>query len=269
MSKANFPTTSLIVSTYNWPAALHLCLNSITAQTSLPDEVIVADDGSKEDTRLLVERFVKDFPIPLIHIWQPDEGFQLARIRNKAIAKATMKYIIQIDGDLILHKKFVEDHLLLSKRGTFVSGSRVIMDAYLSGKLLESAEHNVSIFKKGIRNMANGLHIPILTFFFKKYRQDNIYNLRGCNMAFWKDDLLAVNGYNESFNGWGREDSELAVRLLNFGLKKRAIKFGGIVFHLFHQEESRLLLDTNETLLTKTMEEKLTFCSKGINQFSE
>ena len=267
MPNTNFPSSSLIVSTYNWPVALSLCLSSIAAQTVLPDEVIVADDGSGEDTAMLIKKFQKDFPVPLIHVWQADEGFQLARIRNKAIASATKEYIIQIDGDLILHRKFVEDHLRFSQRGSFVSGSRVIMDAALSKKIIESGKIIIPLFNKGIKNIGNGLWLPVFTRFIKKYRQHKSYNLRGCNMAFWKDDLLAVNGYNEAFQGWGREDSELVIRLLNLGLKKIPIKFGGIVFHLFHPEKSRLQLEANEALLTNTIDEKHIVCSQGIKSF--
>src|SRR5687768_10761216 len=95
-------TTSLIISTYNWPEALNLCLMSIKSQTLLPDEIIIADDGSSGETKVLIENFQRSFEVPILHVWQPDQGFQLSRIRNKAIARATKEYIIQIDGDLIL-----------------------------------------------------------------------------------------------------------------------------------------------------------------------
>ena len=107
---------SLIVSTYNWPEALNLCLNSIRNQTLLPDEVIIADDGSTEETRILVEKHKQDFPVPLYHIWQADEVFQLSKIRNKAIAFSSREYIVQIDGDLILSPHFLGDHVAFRKK---------------------------------------------------------------------------------------------------------------------------------------------------------
>lgn len=267
MSSKKRTSVSLIASTYNWPAALNLCLLSIKQQTVLPDEVIIADDGSKDDTRELIEKYQADFPVPLIHVWQPDDGFQLARIRNKGLAKARFDYIIQIDGDLILHKNFVEDHIRFSQPGSFVSGSRVMMDPVLSQKLLETGSIEVSVFDKGIKNTTNGLRIPLLTKLMQKYKQDNIYYLRGCNMAFWKADLLAVNGYNEGFAGWGREDNEVAARLVNRGLKKRIIKFGGIVFHIYHLEKSRAGLEINDALLQRTIKEKLDYSPLGVAQY--
>jgi glycosyltransferase involved in cell wall biosynthesis len=261
------PSVSLIISTYNWPSALNLCLLSIRQQSVLPDEVIIADDGSAEETTHLIKQYQQDFLVPLVHVWQQDDGFQLARIRNKALAKARYEYVIQIDGDLILHKRFVEDHLRFSRRGSFVSGSRVLMNSELSKSLVESGIARVSVFAKGIRNMTNGLRIPWLTTLMQGYKKDNIYYLRGCNMAFWKTDLLVVNGYNEGFAGWGREDNELAARLINSGVKKRIIKFGGIVFHIYHPEKSRCNVDINDTLLQKTITEKLDYSTKGVEQY--
>lgn len=119
------PKCSLVTPTYNWPEALELLLLSITKQRVLPDEVIVADDGSKEETRLLIERFQKSFPVPLIHIWHEDNGNQKPKIMNKAIAKAKYDYIIEIDGDIIMHPNFVEDHLNYAEKGVYLFGSRV------------------------------------------------------------------------------------------------------------------------------------------------
>src|ERR1700761_2184882 len=130
--------TSLNISTYNWPQALNLCLLSVKAQKVLPDEVIIADDGSTDETKTLIEIFQKDFSVPIKHVWQPDEGFQLAKIRNKGIAASSYEYIIQVDGDLILHPHFIADHIAFSKKNTFVSGSRVLLDKAYSAKLIES-----------------------------------------------------------------------------------------------------------------------------------
>ena len=262
----NKPSCSLIIATYNWPEALRLCLTSIAAQSVIPDEVIIADDGSKEETALLIHNLKNKFPVPLIHIWQPDEGFQLARIRNKGIAKASKEYILQVDGDLILHKNFVEDHLRFSNTGSFVTGSRVIMSPELSQQLINSERTEISVFENGIKNKSNGMRFPLLSKLMQNMRKDKIYNLRGCNMAFWKKDLVAVNGYNENFNGWGREDSELVARLYNLGLKKKTLKFGGIVFHLYHKENERAQLEANERLLRKTLEEKIVVSPKGIRE---
>src|SRR5687767_6249148 len=114
-------TTSLSIATYNWPSALELSLQSVLAQSVLPAEILIADDGSGEDTRRLIERYQVNFPVPLIHVWQPDEGFQLARIRNKAISVSKGDYILQIDGDVILHPQFIKDHIRFARRNCYVT----------------------------------------------------------------------------------------------------------------------------------------------------
>jgi len=263
-----FSKTSLIISTYNWPEALRLCLLSVIGQSVLPDEVIVADDGSTADTTAVVEAMRPLIPVKLVHIWQEDEGFQLSRIRNKAIASSTCDYIIQIDGDLILHKHFVRDHLALSKRGTFVAGSRVLMNKPLSEALLNQQKPNIRLFQSGLGNFTNRFSITWLSrYMADRYRTGDIFALRGCNMAFWREDLIRVNGYNEIFHAWGREDNEIAVRLFNAGLKKRAIKFGGVVFHIHHPEVDRGGCRENDEFLAYARQHRSAYCSQGLDQY--
>ncbi|MCF2447017.1 glycosyltransferase family 2 protein [Dyadobacter sp. CY345] len=263
-----FIKSSLIISTYNWPEALRLCLLSVKSQSVLPDEVIIADDGSTAQTAEVIDEMRLDFPVRLIHIWQKDEGFQLSKIRNKAIAASSCDYLIQIDGDLILHKHFVKDHLELSKRGTFVTGSRVLMSKQLSEKMLRLQKTSIQLFEPGLGNFCNRFNINWLSgYMADRYRPNDVFALRGCNMAFWKEDLVRVNGYNECFHGWGREDNEIAVRLFNSGLRKRAIKFGGIVFHIHHNEADRSGCPENDQYLSTALQEKSVFCSHGLNQY--
>ncbi|QNK62658.1 glycosyltransferase family 2 protein [Pedobacter sp. PAMC26386] len=268
MHKSVFPGVSLIVSTYNWPEALNLCLLSISKQQVLPDEVIIADDGSAEETKNLIAQYQQSFPIPLIHVWQEDNGFQLSKIRNKAMAKASREYIVQIDGDLILEKSFIREHLEFRLHRTFVSGTRVNMSAELSEKLINKSSIAVNVFSKGITNFLNGLKIPPLTSFLaKKYKAGNLSYVRGCNMAFWKADLLKVNGYNEEIVGWGREDSELAIRLMNAGISKRIIKFAAVTFHIYHSETPRVRLSVNDEILNDTLKSRIKKCKLGISQY--
>lgn len=260
--------SSLIISTYNWPEALRLCLLSVKGQSVLPDEVIIADDGSTEETIDIIEAIRPTFPVRIVHIWHKDEGFQLSKIRNKAIATSSYDYIIQIDGDLILHKHFIKDHLNLSKRGSFITGSRVLMSQQLSERLLRLQKTSIQLFEPGLGNLFNRVNATWLSrYLADRYRTRDIFSLRGCNMAFWKEDLVRVNGYNECFIGWGREDNEIAVRLLNSGLRKRTIKFGGIVFHIHHQEADRRGCNENEWHLTYALQNKSIYCSQGLNQY--
>lgn len=266
MSKQD-TSVSLIVSTYNWKEALSLCLRSIEKQTVWPKEVVIADDGSKEDTKDIIEQIRKDFPVPIIHVWHEDDGFQLSKIRNKAIAKASGDYIIQVDGDLILERHFIQDHIAFRKSGTFVSGSRVIMNKKLSQKLLHSGNIRIRLTDKGLVNITNGIRVPLLSKQFGNYKNEDIYYLRGCNMAFWKKDLITVNGYNEDFTGWGREDNEIGLRLIHSGVKKRIIKFSGVVFHIYHPEKARTALSINDQLLHKTASTKEVRCDRGLAQY--
>lgn len=259
---------SLIISTYNWPESLKLSLLAVARQTMLPDEVIVADDGSGQKTIDLVKQMQQEMPFPLIHVWHEDKGFRAGQIRNKAIAKASGDYIIQIDGDVIPEKHFVADHIRLAERRYFIAGSRANIDERLTRKVLEMEKINLTPFTRGVRNTFNALRFPLITFYFLfRYRKKHAYYARGCNMSFWRDEFIAVNGYNEDLEGWGKEDSELVVRMINTGIIRKFIKFAGIVYHLHHIENSRNSLNINTDMYEKAIKEKHIYCSNGINKY--
>ncbi len=263
-------TCSLIISTYNWLPALSLCLKSILTQTVLPDEIIIADDGSEKDTADYIAQFAAQTPVTVKHIWQPDEGFQLAKIRNKAIAAASGDYIIQIDGDLILHKAFVKDHLDFRKQDFFTTGSRMLLSKHHTAQMLASPQLKVKKMLAGNRNFFNSMRIPFLhAFLSQRYKSKGRYRfyVKGCNMAFWKKDLLKVNGYNEDFTGWGKEDSEIAIRLINAGVQKRFLKFGAVNFHLFHNEACRNSQEKNTVMMNETIQKRIFWAKKGIDQY--
>lgn len=264
-------TSSLVVSTYNRPDALLLCLESMLRQTVLPTEVVIADDGSGPATKELISHFQQKTTVPIIHIWQPDDGYQLARIRNRAFAAATGQYILQIDGDLVLEEHFVQDHLQMSRPGQFISGTRTMIDAALTGKLLskEVPATGISEFKRHLGKRHNAIrNAPLrnLSHAWQRSRRNYKYVL-GCNMAFWKQDLVKVNGYNESFKGWGKEDNELAVRLQNAGVRLRFIKFGAVVYHLYHKVADLSAVPANEEKLLQTIAQGVTFVPQGMSAY--
>lgn len=263
-------TCSLLISTYNWPEALRQCLQSIEKQIELPDEIIICDDGSGPETKKTIDEFRPRIKSPIIHVWHEDEGFQLAKIRNKGIASARSDYIIQIDGDLILDKNFIKDHKLFSRSNCFVTGSRVLLSEATTGQILMNQNRSSSLRSYKERNWSNGLRAPILRdFLANKYKTKgkHKYYVKGCNMAFWKKDLQLVNGYNEAFIGWGREDSEIAIRLINAGIRKRFIKFGGICYHLYHKEAARELEKENVNKMNLAIKDKLVKSPKGLDQY--
>jgi glycosyltransferase involved in cell wall biosynthesis len=237
----------------------------VLGQSVLPDEVIVADDGSREDTRELVDRYTKQFPVPLVHVWQEDNGFQLSRIRNKAIAGAFGDYLILIDGDIVLHREFIADHKKNAKRGQFIQGSRVMLSEPLTDNSIANRKTQFSFFNKGVGNRKNTIRSRFLSKLFS-YHSKNIYRVRGANVSFWKVDVITVNGFNEEFVGWGREDSEFAVRMYNAGIKRLHLKFAGFGYHLYHKENSREMLPENQKILDLAITEKRDRCENGIQR---
>ncbi len=270
MQSAFIPkTNSLIVTTYNQKERLSLVLDSIKNLQPLPSEVLIADDGSKEDTRELIESYMQNFPCRLKHIWQEDIGFRLSEIRNKAIKAAIGEYIIIVDGDMILESHFIQDHLIYAKRGVFLQGSRVILDSKQTQEILDSMDYKIA-FKysdfKATRLDPFAKFIYLTSKLTSKVFNKNelIKGVRGCNMSFYKSDCEAINGFNEDFIGWGREDSEFVARFLFNNGKFHRIKFNAIAYHLYHQENTRTMLESNHLVYLNTIKNKLTWCKKGI-----
>ena len=239
---------SLIISTYNFPIALNLCLESVNRQTVKPDEVVIADDGSTKDTADVVEKWKSLLAMPVKHIWQEDTGFHLAEIRNKALAATTGDYIIQIDGDIIMERHFIADHIHYAKPGQFVCGSRSRITETYTDKLKQGENLHFSFFRPGLYDRMNALRCPLLTPLFYKYN-----HLRGCNMSYWRDDIVAINGFDEKITAYGYEDEDVQERLKRNGKKKLFLKFMGIEYHIWHSEhptkknlaQTRKLIDAN------------------------
>jgi len=229
---------SLLVSTYNWPEALELCLTSVLKQTVLPAEIIIADDGSTDDTRVLVAKYQSISPVPIKHIWHEDQGFRKCLILNKAIHQVSKDYIVQIDGDIILNRNFIEDHIAVAEKGCFVRGTRTLITEAMATEVLSNKKIDFHFYSKGLRNRFNAIRIPFLAGLLTK-RLLSGANVRGCNMAYWKTDFIKVNGYNNDLQGWGHEDEELAIRLVNSGVLKKAIKWRCIQYHIHHKLASR------------------------------
>lgn len=257
-------TCSLIITTYNWSKALELVLLSALRQTILPDEIIIADDGSTKDTRSLVEEFMKTSNIPIIYSWQEDNGFRAAMSRNKAIAKAQSTYIVLIDGDIILHKDFIKEHKQNALKNYFLQGCRVLLNQQKSLNILKNKKIDFCFYDSGLENRKNAIQSKILSNLFSN-KKDNLKGIKTCNMSFFKSDCININGFNEDFIGWGREDSEFIVRLLNSGIHRKNIKFNTIVYHIWHNENSRKSLQQNDDLLNHTIKKNLSWCKNGIN----
>ncbi len=257
---------SLIITTYNWKEALELSLRSALVQVVEPSEIIVADDGSGKDTARTIRAIAAKASVPILHSWQEDKGFRLSVSRNKAIARAGGDYIVLVDGDILLEKHFIYDHIRAARPGCFVQGTRVLLNEQLSDEVLRDKQLNASFCTRGVENKKNCLRSAVLSGLFS-FKSRRLRGVRTCNFAFWRGDAIAINGFNEEFVGWGREDSEFTARLINYGLKRRNIKFNALAYHLFHPMNDRSHLEKNDRLLRDTIEKKRRWCKKGISQY--
>lgn len=259
-------TTTLLITTYNWPEALNCTLESIKNLNLMPDEIVIADDGSTKETEVLIKEWQKKIKTPIIHSWQEDIGFRAAASRNKAIAKSSGDYIIMIDGDLILHPNFIKDHINNSQINQFTIGTRVLLNKAYSAEILLKKSVDFQVKSKNIlANSKNKINNSLLSRLIS-YKTNSYKQVRSCNMACFKSDLIKVNGFNEDFIGWGREDTELVVRLLNANIARKNIKFNANVLHIFHPENSKKMLQKNDLILEKVIKEKLKKCENGLNK---
>lgn len=256
---------SLIISTYNWPQALNLCLQSVLKQQYLPDEVIIADDGSGEETKQLIGKFQAYFPVPLICVWHEDKGFRKTIILNKAVQQSSFEYLIQVDGDVILDKHFIGDHLSSAEPATFIRGTRAMLTEEKTREITGSEQINLSPFSSGVKHRNNALRLFMLRSLGAKKRWSS-NSVRGSNLSFWKSDFIKVNGYNNDISGWGHEDEELAARFINAGIIKKIVKLCAVQYHLYHPVTSKKDEPWQRELVDKTTLEKLQFCTNGYQQ---
>lgn len=234
---------AVIVSTYDRPDALGAVLRSLAAQTYRPFEIVVADDGSGPDTLALVERYAEEFGLHLRHVWQEDRGYRLAAIRNKAAAATEQPYLIFLDGDCLVRPDYVERHARLAEQGHFVHGSRVRLDPELTrfatGR--EPAEIERWSAARWLGEWLRGrvdrftplLRVPLGPL--RRIAPRRWHGVKGCNLALWRSDLLAVNGFDEGFQGWGFEDSDLVLRLIRHGVRRKEGRYAVSVLHLWHR----------------------------------
>ena len=165
---------------------------------------------------------------------------------------------------MILHPEFINDHIKHSEPNYFIQGSRVLFTEAATKKILLKKNINFSFFSSGLLNRKNSIYSNSLSKIFIR-KKNYLSGIKSCNMSLYKSDCIKVNGFNNEIEGWGREDSEFAVRLLNRGINRKNIFFSGIQFHLWHPINSRLSLRKNDLILENTIKKKLEFCMNGIN----
>ncbi|WP_104760780.1 glycosyltransferase family 2 protein [Helicobacter cetorum] len=257
-------TISLIITTYNKENYLKLALDSALNLSLLPNEIIIADDGSKEPTRILIESYCEIFKklgVTLKHAYQEDLGFRAAKSRNNAIALSESEYIVITDTDMILHKDFIKDHAYFAKEKTLLQGSRIILNQQESEHILNANDYKLAFNKNTLKNLrlpliSHLIYTLSLTTQKALLKTPLLSGIRSANMSFFKKDFENIQGFNENFVGWGREDSEFVARFLfNKGYLRR-LKFSALAYHLFHKENSRNLLDKNHQLYLEILKAK-------------
>ena len=258
-------SVSIIVTTYNRPTALMNVLNGLAHQTRAVDEVIVADDGSHPETAMAIKTLSTTVSYPLLHVWHEDRGFRAAKIRNDAIRRSTGDYIVLLDGDCIPNRHFVEDHIRLARKGSFFQGKRVLVEKTVAGSF---QWQHVNSPRRLLKHMLSGglgnAHHLLRCSWYPLLNAPGLSGTRSCNMGLFKSDLFAVNGFNEDFVGWGREDSELVARLYTYGLKRNVHPFMAICFHLWHAENSREKLAHNDEMLRKALLSNDYYAPRGL-----
>jgi glycosyltransferase involved in cell wall biosynthesis len=256
--------TTLIVTTYNNAFSLRKVLDSLTHQTLQPDEVIIADDGSEEPTKALIEEFINYSNLTLRHCWHEHVGFRRSEILNKSIAMARGEYIIFLDGDCVAAPNFISDHATQAESGYWVQGRRSFVAESCTATFTPS---KAMLWRLALTGKLSGwmksLRLP-LAYVIRGQQQRGII---GCNMAIWREDLVAVNGYDESFVGWGREDSDIANRLYHLGRHRKLVYGRMHAYHLNHPITPRDNLQTNDSLLHRAIAEKRVRALKGLDQY--
>jgi len=256
---------SLVINTFNQPDYLHRVLRAVSRQSVLPEEVLLADDGSANETQLVFSQWRGAQPFRCKHVRQEHQGFRRARILNLAIASSRGDYLVFLDGDTIPHPRFIADHQALAGKSQFVQGHRALIGetaAVWFGKNDFPPDRRRAIWQNQISGLKNSFRWP---FAFRKINP-RLRGIRGCNLAIWRADLVRVNGYNEAFVGWGREDSELVVRLKNIGVRRLDVRGRALCYHLWHPPVSRAELASNDELLAMAILKKHTRCEQGLSR---
>ena len=261
---------SIIVSTYNQPKMLNIVLAALENLNNKKFEVVIADDGSNSETKELIDKLKCNLTYNLKHVWQEDDGFRAAAARNKAVADSVGEYLIFLDGDCVVLPSYLDEHIRLRELGWFVRGNRAMLSEKFTQKVLDE---NIPIhtftkltwFKHRLRNNLKRL-LPLYHFplgIYRKFKSKDWYGVKTCNLGVWRKDFELVNGFDERYTGWGREDADLAVRLFNNGIKRKEGIYSTCVLHLWHPESSRERLDANDSLLHQHIVNKTKFTNYG------
>jgi GT2 family glycosyltransferase len=243
---------SVVVTTYNRSEALKPVLRAFSQQDDKGFEIIIADDGSAPQHRLEIARNATLCGVPVVHVWHPDVGFTAGRVRNRGVAAARGSYIVFLDGDCVPETDFVRQHRRLQEPGCFVNGSRVMLSQSFTEEVVSkgislqgrSPLYWLRKWLAGEASKITGL-LRLPDGSSRKICEFKWSGIRSCNMGVWRSNFEGVNGFDESFVGWGHEDADFVLRLHNSGVVRKNGFCATEVYHLWHPESSRAQESTN------------------------
>ena len=273
-SAVSLPTASVIISTYNQPEWLERCLLGYAQQDRLDFELVIADDGSRDETRQRIDALRAELPYPLKHVWQEDDGFRKCRILNRAVAQSAADYLIFSDGDCVPRGDFVAQHLRLREPMRFLGGGYCKLSREMSLRIDREA---IASRRFADLDWLKQQGLPLGKRTLKLWAQpgwrERLLNAvtptpprwAGNNASGWKADLLRVNGFDERMS-YGGEDLELGERLENAGVRGKQIRFSAICLHLDHERSYRDAQGraANDRIRAQTAAGKLTWTEHGI-----
>lgn len=265
--------TAFIVLTYNRPDALLRVLQGLAPQCDSGHEVVIVDDGSTPDTLDALRSNLPKFRCDVSHVWHPDIGFTASHSRNMGVASTSSEYLVFLDGDCIPNPRFVESHTALRAPGYFVNGNRVLFSERFTARVLNQAVNIEQAqwakwllwrLSGDVNKLTHLLHIPKAPF--RTRSEFHWKKIRSCNFGVWRQDFVRVNGFDESFEGWGHEDADLVLRLHNAGLIRRNGFFATEVYHLWHRENNRVNESANRERVIQRLASGLVLADKGLTE---
>lgn len=271
---------SLLLATHEMPRHLELVLAGLERQTLPPDafEILLCDDGSGPETQKVVENFKASSARPLTHIWQEHKGFRKCRMLNEALRVARGKTLIFLDGDCVPHPDFIRDHLDQQEEGYYLAGRRVELGPWFSATLSTddikrglldgpSLKLLVSCLRDDSEHFQRSLHIPnrgVWRWLRGPMKLNQVPDLKGCNFSLPKAAMEAINGFDESYEGYGREDTDVEIRLQNLGLKIKSMKGMALQYHVWHPR--RDFTPANDDRLDIVRRTGRVVCNEGIRK---
>jgi glycosyltransferase involved in cell wall biosynthesis len=267
---------SVIVTTYNREDALGLVLAALAAQSDPNFEVVIADDGSGPATGRLIESCQRRFALPLKHVRHEHRGFRGGEIRNRGIRASAGALCVFLDGDCLARPDFIAAHRRLHEPGWFVTGNRILLSRELTATVLTQAQQPQlwsfgslarERLRGGINRLAPAVRLPLGPL--RKLQSASWRGAQTCNLAVARKDLDRVDGFDNAFVGWGLEDSDLVVRLLRAGVKRKDGRFATGVLHLWHPWNDRTQLSENRDRLDETIGSTRIRASRGLSALGE